>query len=845
MQANPGYLTVTLQWTDVASVVWEYRYQSHADRTTWTVWQQSPNQGADAIVVVRNLTDKQPYTFEVRGVLNGVNGAVSSVDSTPLAQLPRVYRSVAYERGLKPGALDLEPNLSAGAIERARPMLLAEQRVTGTFSLIYLFNSKGMNLAQSDFTVTPTGAAAISNLQLVRTDPEGWDRWTVDVVPDADGDLTIGLNEHAVTEGNQPVEISFAVDLSADPRVGYMAFSSANALQSVNGPFTQGEPIDLTLHFSEQVTVSGSPSIKIQVVDSEVDAVYHSGSGTDSLVFRYTIVSGFPTAGTPQITSREIVMGSSSIMGARSKTANVKLPPVASSLELIVTDPPQGLQTGDAYEFLLTYSEVVTVAGRPFLRLKVSSDPTWSERAEYVGGSGSKTLIFRYVVPADHGLSEGTGLSLQEHLLYPDGAAIRSRAAAPVDAYPRLPSSLATYKLPAGGTVNLQYVSGSWPITDSAHDPKRPPVPSMEILLSVDKPTKIDISPKQFTLTYQDFEAGMKSTAFSVTATEHARVGDVVLLRFQINAENACCGYDGFFRSNWRALRIVAGPEEDEPEPEIVLRSEKLPLTRDLADTQLLCFPTRTLDDCKYESLYPRRGSLVAPSGFARSVLHTLDVLIADSAFEFYTVTETSDLSRWSSRFRRVPPGGELHYSEGEQHFGIQPGRAFFELRLWLIYPHPRRDTNSTRMGLGPFDPPLTVCFPRPGNLVGIPFLAAWEHEHLPWKERQWALLDGVPSSEPFQICAETRFATVFVLLHNDDPIAGLSELKFGRPIYWRALLPISASDLMAALPASVIVIGSEIDGETYYYLRPADGTPVPGFIDFAILPGQELFIFR
>ena len=845
MQAHPGYLKVVLQWTDVASVVWEYRYQSHADRS-WSSWTSTSSDGGDAIVSVRNLTDKQPYTFEVRATLSGVNGAVASIDATPAAQQRALlHRSVAYQRGLKPGTLDLEPGLSSASGGEPRPMLIAERLVSGTFELTVLFRKGGTNLALSDFTVAPANAATLANLQS-RPDPSlgPYDRWTLDVTPAADGRLTIGVIEHAVPQGNDPGEITLTVNRATPARVGYMAFSSANASRYSEGPYSQGDTIDLTLHFSEQVTVTGSPMVKIKVQSTELDTVYHSGSGSDALVFRYAVVAGSPTTGRPLIVSREIELGSATIVGSNGASADLKLPPVVSSFELIQPEQPQGLQAGDVYEYRLIYSEPVTVVGRPQLQLKILLERQVEQSsvpADYIEGSGSDTLVFRYVVPPNHGLLDPPGFSPVSYVQYPDRAAITSAVTPhPVDAYPRLPGQIKYLGLSDGGSLTFRFPAlTTWPAWTVDITQK---TPSMDIVLSTDQPTLVEISRSRFTRTLQDHEA-RSYTTLTVTASRKASdLGDTAILIWQIDSPEACCGWHGA-RGELARLRIMPQREE-EPNPEVVLRSETLALARDLDDPQLLCFPTRTLEDCAVAPRAPRRGSLAALGGFAPSILHTLDERVANTAFEFYTVTETSAQERWSSRFRRGPDR-ELRHSEGEQHFRINPGLSFFDLRLWLVYPHPERDTNSVRLGLGPFDPPLTVCFPLPTNAGGIPFLAAWENEHRPWEERRWALLDGVANLEPFQICAVTRFATVFVVLRSDDPVAGLSELKFGRPIYWRAGQPISASELMAALPSSTVLIRADLGGESHHYLRSAGTEPVPGFPDFTIAPGQEIIIFR
>lgn len=52
------------------------------------------------------------------------------------------------------------------------------------------------------------------------------------------------------------------------------------------------DPLDFTVTLSENVTVTGTPSIALTIGDTSVQADYVSGSGTSSLAFRYTVQAG-------------------------------------------------------------------------------------------------------------------------------------------------------------------------------------------------------------------------------------------------------------------------------------------------------------------------------------------------------------------------------------------------------------------------------------------------------------------------------------------------------------------------------------------------------------------------
>ena len=92
----------------------------------------------------------------------------------------------------------------------------------------------------------------------------------------AQADLTIRVTGDAAMTDTQPPQIS-GVTLPAD------------------GLYAAGHSLDFAVKFTETVIVNVSalpPVIKLTVGNTEVDAVYQSGSGSDTLVFRHTIADG-------------------------------------------------------------------------------------------------------------------------------------------------------------------------------------------------------------------------------------------------------------------------------------------------------------------------------------------------------------------------------------------------------------------------------------------------------------------------------------------------------------------------------------------------------------------------
>lgn len=59
-----------------------------------------------------------------------------------------------------------------------------------------------------------------------------------------------------------------------------------------NGSYGEDDEIDIQVVFDEPVDVTGSPKLTLETGDTDRDATYLSGTGTNTLVFRYTVQAG-------------------------------------------------------------------------------------------------------------------------------------------------------------------------------------------------------------------------------------------------------------------------------------------------------------------------------------------------------------------------------------------------------------------------------------------------------------------------------------------------------------------------------------------------------------------------
>ena len=186
--------------------------------------------------------------------------------------------------------------------------------------------------------------------------------------------------------------------------------------------YAKDDVIEVTLTFSEAVDVTGAPrlTIKMDPDYGEKQAGYHSGTGSTTLTFTYTVVEPNVSTQGIAVLANTLALNGGTINSASSDAdaglshtglghdADHKVdwqhsPPAATPTvsSVAVTSDAGGDSTyadDDVIEITLTFSEAVDVTGSP--QLKIDMDPAdWGEKqAAYSGGTGSTTLTFTYTV---------------------------------------------------------------------------------------------------------------------------------------------------------------------------------------------------------------------------------------------------------------------------------------------------------------------------------------------------------------------------------------------------------------------------------------------------------------
>ncbi|EQC37100.1 hypothetical protein SDRG_05327 [Saprolegnia diclina VS20] len=182
-----------------------------------------------------------------------------------------------------------------------------------------------------------------------------------------------------------------------------------------DGVYGPGQTIALLITFSYPVAVVGLGTPRV-LVNTGIDrfATYVSGSGTPTLTFALTTM---PTDAAPAfgVLGADAIRMPNALVSVCRLSANprlravltlpsllvgqIRVDPLAPSITSVVLASATAtlFRVGDNLDVLVAFTEAVDVAGAPVVALNVGT-------AVFVSGSGSTTLLFRYIV----GLGDAT-----------------------------------------------------------------------------------------------------------------------------------------------------------------------------------------------------------------------------------------------------------------------------------------------------------------------------------------------------------------------------------------------------------------------------------------------------
>ena len=194
-----------------------------------------------------------------------------------------------------------------------------------------------------------------------------------------------------------------------------------------NDTYAAGEPIEVAVTFDEDVHVTGDPVVTLALGGGSRQAALASGSGTDTLTFRYVVQEGDADADGVSIAANALTGGV--IEDAHGNAVDrtfVALPAdrghmvraaaaAARIRDVRISSRPAAAGTyveGEGIEIAVTFDRKVHVTGDPVLTLSVGGR---SRSAALAGGSGTYTLTFRYTV--QEGDVDDDGVSIAANAL--------------------------------------------------------------------------------------------------------------------------------------------------------------------------------------------------------------------------------------------------------------------------------------------------------------------------------------------------------------------------------------------------------------------------------------------
>ena len=384
----------------------------------------------------------------------------------------------------------------------------------------------------SGFTLASLTAsnATLSRLHMVQTN---W-RWTFDVTPTADGAVSISIAAGTVqaaadtTRGNASGQLSMTAALGAPKVIWADLTTSVSTWQRHRQRYSAGTRIELTVIFSEHVTVSGAPTVGLHTTSKPAPKAYDvsfvAASVPSVLIFHYTVPAGQNwSRGWTTITSSAISLPSSaSITDADGNAATLTLPPRVIKAERLLAMPapgergPQGV-VGDSHDWTITFGEPVTVTQAPgaeapwiAIRATLQDGNSGTVRANYLEGSGTDTLTFRYTVrAADNVATDASyGFNSARYVRVPDGAGVRN--AAGIDVSGRFATAV-NVALQREGTQSQRGARLSF---SSVHD--------VTFHLTSSDPDRLTIAPSSLTFLSRNTDADHWRTWQAVTYTAHS-----------------------------------------------------------------------------------------------------------------------------------------------------------------------------------------------------------------------------------------------------------------------------------------------------------------------------------
>ena len=275
-----------------------------------------------------------------------------------------------------------------------------------------------------------------------------------DSAPDgiAIGANKISLNSGTVKDGaDNDAELSHdAVDVHSGHKVDTLdttapavSFITISSRPGDDNTYGLGDSIEIGVAFDEDVTVTGSPQLELDIGGNARTASYTSATGP-TVVFTYTVALDESDTDGIAVAANKLSLNGGTIQDEAGNDAELTHSALAADVGHMVdgadTTAPiitsvsftsdagndYTYATGDVIKVTVTFNEDVTVSGTPLLELDMyESDPP-DRLATYSSsdtGSSGANMVFEYTVGLGDRASDGLGIGANKLTL--DGGMIQ------------------------------------------------------------------------------------------------------------------------------------------------------------------------------------------------------------------------------------------------------------------------------------------------------------------------------------------------------------------------------------------------------------------------------------
>lgn len=241
-----------------------------------------------------------------------------------------------------------------------------------------------------------------------------------DIPAAADIPVSVSLTDAVGNVGLYQTPVIQSSDMIDANRPNILSFTNPR-----DAVYKTGDALDYIFRFSENILVTAkanAASLSVTIGSKTRTAVYFTGSGTDSIVFRYVIQSGDLDKDGVKPASSIFLLNGSIITDTAGNTAllifsnnasvkGILVDAVAATVSSVSVPATAVYRTGNLLDFVVNYSKKVWIthsADGPSLQVTIGSK---NRKVSYTSGSGSNALLFRYTVLPDDTDKDGIKLS--------------------------------------------------------------------------------------------------------------------------------------------------------------------------------------------------------------------------------------------------------------------------------------------------------------------------------------------------------------------------------------------------------------------------------------------------